>query len=143
MNNQFVLVEDRPEEAELIVLALDKTNFDKEFVWLKDGQEALDYFINPTQPQIDLLPKLIILDLNLPKVGGLEVLKKLRQKESLNGVPIVVLTTSNRNEDKKQAYDFGANSYLVKSPDFSKFSDTVTEMTGYWLAYNCVPGRTN
>lgn len=137
----FVLVEDRPEEVELIELALKEARVQQNFIWLKDGQEALDFFRKDYFDYVDSAPRVIVLDLKLPKVDGLSVLKKLRSDKRLNKVPIVILTSSAREEDKKMAYEYGANSYLIKSGSFPKFTETVLAMSEYWLRTNNVPAE--
>lgn len=139
LDEHFVLVEDRPEEVELIELALNETQIKHNFIWLKDGQEALDFFKDDYFRYIERTPSVIVLDLKLPKVSGIDVLQRLRKRKELNRVPIVVLTSSNREEDKRLAYENGANSYLVKSGSFQEFTSTIKDMSNYWLGRNQLP----
>lgn len=144
LEDHFVLVEDRPEEAELIELALEQANAGGNYVWLKDGQEALDFLLREDYVKhMSPTPRMIILDLKLPKVDGLDVLRQLRSVKEFNKVPIIILTSSDREEDKEDAYNAGANSYLIKSPDFNLFSKTVKELSAYWLGHNQVPEQYN
>ena len=138
-SEHFVLVEDRPEEVELIEMALSEAEVKHDFIWLKDGEEAIAFFADDSLKEQKKLPKIIVLDLKLPKVDGLNVLKYLRSNPDLKNVPIVVLTSSAREDDKRMAYQIGANSFLVKSSDLDQFISTIQEMTSYWMLRNVLP----
>ena len=138
----ILLVEDSVTDAEMTIRALKRHNLANHLVWVKDGAEALD-FIDCTgawagRPSAN--PKLILLDLKMPRVDGIEVLQRLRENESMRGVPIVMLTSSAEETDIVRSYSLGANSYLVKPVDFSKFMDEVAKAGLYWAVLNRVPG---
>lgn len=135
------MAEDRAEDAELAMLALEESNLAKGVKWLRDGQAALDYLLNTDASGVDASEcvRLILLDINMPKVGGLEVLKQLRGNEKTNLIPIVVLTTSSYDDDIVKAFELGANSYVAKPVDFTEFSNRVKEIAKYWLTINQVP----
>ena len=134
MNEEVILlVEDNPDDIALALRALKKSNLGKEIVVARDGAEALDYlFGNPE----NALPELIMLDLKLPKISGIEVLKKLRADERTRFLPIVVMTTSNERQDIVNCYNHGANSYIRKPVDFAKFYDVIKQIGTYWLSLN-------
>ena len=147
MNTQavhIVLVEDNPADAELTVRALREFNMVNEIVHLTDGVEALDYFFargryadRSPQP----LPKLVLLDLKLPKIDGLEVLRQLKADEKTRCIPVVVLTSSREDRDLIESYGLGVNSYLVKPVDFDQFLETARTLGLYWLLLNQVPDK--
>lgn len=138
-SDHFVLVEDRAEEVELFEMALEESKVKNRFIWLKDGEEAIAFFATDELKQRSQLPKIIVLDLKLPKVDGLNVLQYLRSNDDYKNIPIVVLTSSSREEDKKIAYSCGANSFLVKSSDLDQYIATVKDLTSYWLLRNELP----
>ncbi len=138
----ILLVEDEEAHAEIIRRNLEESRLGNNLVHLTDGQMALDYlyrrndFLDPaTSPR----PGLILLDLRLPKVDGLEVLRTLKTDEHLRSIPVVILTTSKAESDLVQAYEHHANSYLVKPVDFSKFTQLMETFGYYWLAWNQYP----
>lgn len=137
----FVLVEDRAEEVQLFEMALETNDVKHPFVWLKDGEEAIAFFADDNLSIDKQLPKIIILDLKLPKIDGLNVLKYIRSNPNLNNVPVVILTSSSREDDKQIAYKIGANSFIVKSSDLDEYISTIHDMTTYWMMRNTVPGR--
>jgi two-component system, response regulator len=136
---RILLVEDNADDAALTLRALRKTAILSEITWVRDGAEALDYLLHTgryggaAQPE---LPTLIVLDLKLPKIDGLEVLRRLRANKGTQCIPVVVLTSSKEQRDVQRSYAFGANSYLHKQIDFVKFTETVQQMKAYWLNLN-------
>lgn len=138
----LLLVEDRAEDAELALMALEKHKLINNIKWVKDGQEALDFLFcqNDYSNRSNLNnPKLILLDLKMPKVDGLQVIEKVRSNPKTHSIPIVALTTSREDHDRVKAYDLGVNSYIVKPVDFDNFSKCVQELGFYWLLLNEPP----
>jgi len=141
-NKKILLVEDNPDDQELIRMALDESHIANELVVVNDGAQALDYlFCTGTYAGRDIseAPEVILLDLKLPKVNGLEVLTQLRADKRTAMLPIVVLTTSSEEEDILASYKLGANSYIRKPVDFNQFSKAVQSLGGYWLILNHKP----
>ncbi len=138
----ILLVEDNPNDAELAIRALRKNNLVNNLVHVSNGEEALDFMFCrgkfQDRNQLDK-PRLILLDLKLPKVDGLEVLKALKSHPDTKATPVVVLTTSREESDVLRSYDLGANSYIVKPVDFDKFTQSVRELGLYWLLLNELP----
>ena len=134
----ILLVEDNPDDLALTLRALRKSTIPNEVIVAKDGVEALEYLFpeKNTHPRSSELPQLIVLDLKLPKVSGLEVLKRLRSEDKTKLLPVVILTTSNEKQDIIDCYDSGANSYIRKPVDFSKFYKIMHEVGSYWLSLN-------
>lgn len=145
MNKETImLVEDNPDDEELILLALKEGNILNEIVVTRDGAEALDYFFGTGKyagHDAPLLPQLILLDLKLPKLGGLEVLERLRADPRTRLIPVVILTSSNEEEDVMASYRLGANSYVRKPIEFHHFADAVKQVGLYWLLLNEAPPR--
>lgn len=137
---EIVLVEDNPADAELTMRALKRNQLVNEIVRLKDGAEAIEYFF-PADGQADrpALPQLILLDLKLPKIDGLEVLRQLKAGTTTRRIPVVVLTSSQEESDLVKSYDLGVNSYLVKPVDFEQFVEAVNHLGLYWLLLNQIP----
>jgi two-component system response regulator len=138
----ILLVEDNPDDVDLTLMALKKNNILNEVVVAKDGVEALDYLFGigmysgrDTREQ----PVVVLLDLKLPKVDGMEVLRKLRQDEHARFIPVVILTSSTEDKDLVDGYKLGANSYVRKPVSFEEFSEAVKNMGLYWLILNQPP----
>lgn len=138
---EILMVEDNPTDAELTIRALRKKNLANNLVWVKDGVEALDFvfcrglFAN----RINGTPKLILLDLKLPRVDGIEVLRTLKADTRTRAVPVVMLTSSHEERDIVESYQLGVNSYIVKPVDFDKFLEMVSQVGLYWSLVNKVP----
>ncbi len=140
---EVILVEDNPADAEMTLAALSEHNFANKVKLLKDGAEAVDYIMNNVDcvaGQTDkCFPKVILLDLKLPKIDGLEVLRRIRSDERTKSVPVVVLTSSNEERDRIESYKLGVNSYIVKPVNFDDFARSVAEIGCYWLLMNKPP----
>ncbi len=135
----ILLVEDNPSDIGLTRRAFEKSRISNDLVIVQDGQEALDYLLgtDPLTGQIvNEAPALILLDLKLPKVDGLEVLSQIRADERTRRQPVVILTTSSEEEDIARSYDMGANSYIRKPVDFNQFAKAVQHLGLYWLVLN-------
>jgi len=138
-SSAILLVEDNPDDEALTLRAFRKNNFTNEVVVARDGPEALDYlFATGAYANRDaaVLPQIIILDLKLPKIDGLEVLRRLRAAPQTKLLPVVILTSSNEERDRLEGYGLGANSYVRKPVDFAKFVDAVRQLGLYWLLLN-------
>lgn len=135
MNNTIILVEDNHNDAELAIRALKKNNFINTIVHLEDGQELLDYIYNPANE----MPCLILLDVKMPRVDGIEVLRKLKADAGKKIIPIVMLTSSKEDKDIIEAYKLGVNAYIVKPVDFSQFVASVTQVGLFWTVLNQSP----
>jgi CheY-like chemotaxis protein len=141
-NKTILLVEDNPDDEALTLRALKKNNILNDVVVAHDGVEALDYlFANGNQAGSNshFRPEVILLDLKLPKVDGLEVLRRVRADERTRLLPIVVLTSSKEERDMIESYSLGANSYIRKPVDFVQFGDAVQQLGLYWLVLNVPP----
>jgi len=137
-----LLVEDNPDDVELMRLAFEKNDIQCTFVVARDGQEALDYFNGKgihAERDPSVLPRLVLLDLNVPKIDGLEVLRRVRAKDPARTVPIVVLSSSKQDEDVRRSYELGANSYVRKPVDFREFVEATRLLAAYWLGLNELP----
>lgn len=130
----ILLVEDNPDDAVLAKRALRKNNVISDIVIARDGVEAIDYLFSAEQPR--LLPRIILLDLKLPKVDGLEVLRRIRSGKATKLLPVIILTSSRERQDLIEGYGFGANSYIRKPVDFDQFSETMKQVAAYWLVLN-------
>lgn len=139
---EILLVEDDPNDVELTLRAFRARNLANQVFVARDGEEALDFFFSDkAHPlrDIGVMPRVILLDLKLPKVDGLEVLRRLRADERTRSLPVVVLTSSNEEPDIAAAYRLGANSYIVKPVDFEAFARAVSEVGLYWVLLNEQP----
>jgi two-component system, response regulator len=138
----ILLVEDNPSDIGLTQRALAKSRIANEMVVVQDGQAALDYLFGSgahAGRDVSKMPELVLLDLKLPRVDGLEVLRRIRSDQRTRRVPVVILTTSKEEQDVAQSYDLGANSYIRKPVDFSQFAGSVEQLGLYWLVMNEPP----
>lgn len=140
---EILLVEDNETDAELTIRALKRNNLANKLVWAKDGAEALD-FIFATGKYSDrdrdvVLPRLILLDLRMPKVDGLEVLQAIKADERTKMIPVVVLTSSKEDRDIVESYELGVNSYVSKPVEFDEFTEAVSTLGLYWMLLNNPP----
>jgi two-component system response regulator len=138
----ILLVEDNPQDAELTIRALKKHNLANRVIVIEDGAEALDFIFacgKYAARDVGHPPKVVLLDLKLPKVNGLEVLRALKQDERTRVIPVVVVTSSREDPDIKTAYGLGANSYVVKPVEFDAFAEAVSSLGLYWLLVNQPP----
>ena len=138
---EILLVEDNPADAELTLHALRKHRLANHIVHVEDGQAALDFFFGEGR-DVPVGSTLVLLDLKLPKVSGMEVLRQLRADERTKLVPVVVLTSSREDQDVMETYQLGANSYIVKPVDFENFSTAVNNMGLYWKLLSGPPNQT-
>jgi len=138
---KILLVEDDPNDIELTMIALEKNNLANEVYVVRDGEEALDYLLHRRniEPCDISNPTVILLDLKLPKINGLEVLRQIRANEQLRMIPVVVLTSSREEPDMKEAYKLGANAYVVKPVNFNEFITAVKEIGLFWAIINEPP----
>lgn len=135
----ILLIEDNPDDEALTLRALEKNNIKNDVVVVHDGAEALDYLFatgSYAGRDLTIMPQLTLLDLKLPKVDGLEVLRRLRADELTRLLPVVILTSSNEEQDRINGYGLGANSYVRKPIDFGQFIDAVRQLGLYWLILN-------
>ena len=140
----ILFVEDNPDHAELVKRSFEDHRVANKIYHLTDGASALDYLLRRrgySDPERSPRPHLVLLDLRLPKVDGLEVLKFIRTSEGLDRIPVVILTTSQADLDVSKAYEHHANSYLVKPLDFDKFTQLMDDLGFYWLGWNHYPWR--
>lgn len=139
---EILLVEDNPTDAELTMRALKRKNLANRLVWVKDGEEALNFIHARGQFQDrdpEDLPRLILLDLRMPKVDGLEVLKEIKANERTRKIPVVVLTSSQQDKDLVESYKLGVNSYVSKPVEFDEFIEAVSTLGLYWMLINKHP----
>lgn len=139
----ILLVEDNPSDAELTIRALKKNNIISRLIHLQDGEEALDYIFAAGKYEgrkINDIPKVILLDLKMPKVNGLEVLRRIKADERTKIIPVVLLTSSKEDNDIIEGYKLGVNSYIVKPVEFENFVKSVSDIGLYWLQVNQSPG---
>lgn len=138
---EILIVEDDPNDAELITRALRKHKLTNKLVLLKDGAEALDFLFGEGSfaQMDDGKPRVILLDLKLPKVNGIEVLRKIKSEERTKKIPVVILTSSREERDLKDAYELGVNSYVTKPIQFDEFAKVVSDLGMYWLLLNKSP----
>jgi len=143
-NKKILLVEDNFDDVELTLRAFKKNNIMNEVVVKRDGAEALDFFFGKdgvADKENNSLPSVILLDLKLPKIDGLEVLKKLRADERTKLIPVVIMTSSKEQRDIVNGYKFGCNSYILKPVDFIQFAEAVKQLGLYWLILNEAPPK--
>jgi two-component system response regulator len=139
---EILLVEDNSNDAELAIRALKKRNLANRVIHVQDGQSALDFLFGSgtyTGRNVNQQPKVVLLDLKLPKLNGIEVLRRIRADERTKLLPVVMLTSSREDRDVINAYQLGANSYIVKPVDFENFSEAVSNLGLYWLLLNEPP----
>ncbi len=144
MTHKYILlVEDNPNDEKLTLRALDKNNIANEVVVMRDGAEALDYLFGEgahAGRDTEQAPAVVLLDLKLPKVNGMEVLRRLRRDRRTKLLPVVVMTSSREERDLVESYSLGANSYIRKPVDFNQFSAAIRQLGLYWLVLNEIPG---
>jgi CheY-like chemotaxis protein len=136
---EIILVEDNQDDAALTIRAFRSQNLFNTITHLKNGQEALDYIFGGVEfggKKFEQNPKIVLLDLKMPKVNGIEVLEQLKTKQETKSIPVIVLTSSAEDPDIKRCYELGANSYIVKPVGFDNFSKTVVDLGLYWLVMN-------
>jgi CheY-like chemotaxis protein len=141
-NKTILLVEDNPDDEALAIRALKRNHISNEIVVAHDGVEALDYLFGTGiygERDISVKPTVILLDLKLPRVDGIEVLRRLREDDRTKLVPVVVLTTSSEEQDMLDSYSLGCNSYIRKPVDFIQFSEAIRQLGMYWLLMNEPP----
>lgn len=139
---EILLVEDNMDDAELTIHALRKKSLANRLTHLKDGEEALDFLFGTGKYEgrnINHKPKLILLDLKMPKIDGMEVLEKIKSNSETRTIPVVILTSSKEDPDLKKCYELGANSYIVKPVEFESFVNAVSELGLYWMLLNQLP----
>lgn len=138
---EILLVEDNKTDAELTLRALKKNNLANNVVWVKDGAEALDFLFQTGTyaGRRNGMPRLVLLDLKLPKIDGLEVLRRIKADEKTRTIPVVMVTSSAEERDLVESYKIGVNSYLVKPVDFRQFIDVVSQAGLYWAVLNKIP----
>jgi len=143
MNEKIILlIEDNPDDEILVIRALKKNRILNKIVVVRDGAEALDYLFGTgsyTERDIDVMPQVILLDLKLPKIDGLEVLRRIKENERTKMLPVVVLTSSTEERDLIESYSLGANSYIQKPLDYHQFTEAVKQLELYWLVLNISP----
>ena len=135
---EILLVEDNPLDAELGMAALKDDRVANTITWVRDGEEALEYLFRKGRyaGRSDVPPRLVLLDLKMPKVSGIEVLQAIKADERLKRIPVVVMTSSQEETDLARTYDLGVNSYIVKPLDFNTFAEVTRQAGFYWLAIN-------
>lgn len=136
---EILLIEDNPDDAELAIRALKKSHLANNVTHLMDGAEALDFLFCQGEYEsrdINNLPKVILLDLKMPKVNGLEVLNRIKADSRTRSIPVVILTSSAEDPDIKRSYELGANSYIVKPVEFNNFAKIISDLGMYWLVIN-------
>lgn len=139
---EILLIEDNEYDAELAIRALRKNNIANQLIHLKDGASALDFLFGTGEflgRNINNKPKVILLDLKMPRIDGIEVLKEIKSNEITNKIPVVVLTSSKEHPDIDICYKLGVNSYIVKPVEFESFSKAVAELGMYWILFNQPP----
>lgn len=135
---EILLVEDNALDAELTITALKTEHVANHITWVRDGEEALEYLFRRGKyaERADIPPRLVLLDLKMPKVNGIEVLQAIKSDERMKRIPVVVMTSSQEESDLAKTYELGVNSYIVKPVDFNAFADVTRQAGYYWLAIN-------
>lgn len=138
---RILLIEDDPFDADLTIKTFEKNNFATSIDWVKDGEEALDYlyYKNTYKERDTSEPVIILIDLKMPKLGGIEVIKRIKSDHGLKTIPVIVLTSSKEHSDLKEAYKLGVNAYVVKPVKFDQFSKAVKEIGFFWIVHNEQP----
>lgn len=139
---EILIVEDNPSDAELTMRTLEKNNLSNNILWLKDGEQALDFLKGKGEYEgrnVKSKPKVIFLDLKLPKIDGFEVMQEIRSSENLKKIPVVMMTSSQQQKDRLKGYETGVNSYVVKPLDFQEFTEAINDVGYYWLVLNQPP----
>ena len=146
MNSNAVdvlLVEDNPDDAELTIRELRRHHISNKLVHVRDGEEALDFLFatgkHANARDYYRVPEIILLDIQLPKVNGMEVLKRIKSDDRTSAIPVVILTSSNQHPSIQACYDLGASSYIVKPLNFERFSESIRNLGYYWLLLNQAP----
>ncbi|MDP4116384.1 MAG: response regulator [Bacteroidota bacterium] len=138
----ILIVEDNPSDLKLMIKALQKNNLGNKLITLKDGEEALDFLFSKGQFEgrdISNRPKVIFLDLKLPKIDGLEVLQAIKSNELTKVIPVIIVTSSKEEKDVVESYNLGVNSYIVKPVEFDVFVDVISHLGLYWVVMNEPP----
>jgi two-component system response regulator len=136
---EILLVEDNPHDAEMTIRALKKSNLANRLIHVKDGAEALDFIFSKgafADRNIEDKPRVILLDIKMPKVDGIEVLRQIKSNDNTKTIPVVIMTSSKEEQDIITSYNLGVNSYVVKPVDFEGFAKAVSELGFYWLITN-------
>jgi two-component system, response regulator len=139
---EILLAEDNPRDAEMTLRALRKNNLANKVHWVKDGEQALDFLFcrgEYAERNPQSMPRLVLLDLKMPKVDGIEALRQIKQHERARFLPVVIMTSSNEESDVIESYRIGVNSYIVKPIDFTQFAETVAKIGLYWVLCNRPP----
>lgn len=139
----ILLVEDNARDAELTLVALEENNFANEIIWVKDGVEAMDYltFQGKYVDRQPGLPVVVLLDLKMPRMDGIEVLTAIRNESDLKYLPVVMLTSSRQEEDLVKSYNIGVNAYVVKPVDLTDFISAIKQLGMFWILINEIPGK--
>jgi len=139
---EILLVEDNIDDAEMTIHALRKSNLANKLFHATDGEEALDFLFGKGKyagRDINLKPKIILLDLKMPKINGIEVLEKVKSNYATKKIPVVILTSSKEDPDVSKCYDLGANGYIVKPVEFDGFTKAISDLGMYWMLLNHAP----
>ena len=139
---EILYAEDNPSDAELTLYTLKTRNIANNIAWVRDGVEVLDFikYRGRYANRAGGMPKMILLDLKMPKMDGIDVLRALKSEEATRGIPVVIMTSSHEESDLVRSYKLGVNSYIVKPVDFDNFAKMVSEVGLYWMLSNKVPG---
>lgn len=139
---EILLVEDNLSDAELITRALRKVNLANHLIHVKDGEEAIEFIFAQgkfAEREVKNIPRVILLDIKMPKVDGIEVLRRIKSNEATRSIPVVIMTSSKEEQDIVRSYELGVNSFVVKPVDFNSFSKAVSELGLYWVLINQPP----